>query len=297
MSTDFASLKLRVDSLEMKAANKETEKFNRNAKETDKATRKMSSGFSSMASTLKTLAPAMAALAATYVSMQIVRVARETQNYIAQLKTMTGSLDNANIAFNRLNEFAKTTPYTLQQSIDGFVKLKALGLDPSERAMRSYGNTASAMGKSMQQMIEAVADASTNEFERLKEFGIKARQQGENVTFTFRGVETTIKKSADNIQQYLMNIGETDFSTAMADRMKTLDGEMSNLKGNLDNVYRSMGELIKISNKAKKVISLLSKAASQLNTFLRDQINLSNAKSRVTISKTITSIKKRYIKY
>ena len=35
------------------------------------------------------------------------------------------------------------------------------------------------MGKSLNQMIEAVADATTGEFERLKEFGIKARTHGE----------------------------------------------------------------------------------------------------------------------
>jgi hypothetical protein len=37
------------------------------------------------------------------------------------------------------------------------------------------------MGKDMMQMIEAVADASTGEFERLKEFGIKASKQGDQV--------------------------------------------------------------------------------------------------------------------
>jgi diaminopimelate decarboxylase len=66
------------------------------------------------------------------------------------------------------------TPFGLAQATQGFVKMKALGLDPTRAALTSFGNTASAMGKDLNQMIEAVADASTGEFERLKEFGIKA---------------------------------------------------------------------------------------------------------------------------
>ena len=41
-------------------------------------------------------------------------------------------------------------------------------------------------------MVEAVADATTGEFERLKEFGIRASSQGDKVALTFRGVTTTV---------------------------------------------------------------------------------------------------------
>lgn len=156
----------------------------------------------------------------------------EFERYEAQLKTMTGSMDNASAAMKRLQNFAERTPFDLKQSIDGFVKLKALGLDPSEKAMTSYGNTAAAMGKSLEQMVEAVADASTMEFERLKEFGIKARQNKDTVDFTFRGTTTSVKKNAAEIEKYLMGIGETQFGGAMAERTKGLESALSNLSAN-----------------------------------------------------------------
>jgi len=93
---------------------------------------------------------------------------RSFESMNAGLKTVTGSAEAASVAFKQIQEFAKTTPYTLDQSVQGFQKLKALGLDPSMSALQSYGNTAAAMGKDLTQMIEAVADASTGEFERLK---------------------------------------------------------------------------------------------------------------------------------
>ncbi len=153
------------------------------------------------------------------------------------LITMTGSAENAAKAFQVLQQFAKETPYGLNQAVEGFTKLVALGLDPSKEALISYGNTAAAMGKDLNQMIEAVADAATGEFERLKEFGIKASQQGDTVSFTFRGVTTTVKKSSEEIQKYLLNIGNTDFAGAMETRSKTLDGALSSLEDTVEGFF------------------------------------------------------------
>ena len=209
-----------------------------------------------------------AMLAASTVKM--ISVARQTERMTAQLRTMTGSMSLANLEFDRLNKFATQTPFTLQQSVDAFVKLKALGLDPSERAMLSYGNTASAMGKDMMQMIEAVADASTGEFERLKEFGIKARQHGDQVTFTFRGIETTVQNSSENIQQYLLNIGETDFAGAMANQMDTIDGKTSNMEQAFNDLWREMGKGLGISDKVKSVLDTVSEAINAVTREVKD---------------------------
>jgi len=194
--TDKARLVIEADATQVKKARGELNQFAQESGKTERAAKSLSDGFASMSGVLKTLVPLAGALSFASITGEMVRVARETENFKAQLKTMTGSMDAAGAAFDRLNEFAKTTPYTLQQSIEGFVKLKALGLDPSERAMRAYGNTASAMGKSMIDMIEAVADASTGENERLKSFGITASKAGEMVTYTFRGVDTTMKATS-----------------------------------------------------------------------------------------------------
>ncbi|MCF6267635.1 MAG: tape measure protein [Desulfuromusa sp.] len=180
---------------------------------------------------------ALGKLAADFMSVNV-----EFDRLHASLVTVTGSTAAADVEFEKIKEFAKTTPYQLAEVTDAFIKMKALGLDASERSMRSYGNTASAMGKSLNQMIEAVADASTGEFERLKEFGIKARQNGDRVKLTFRGVTTEIKNSAKSIEAYLLNIGEVDFAGGMDRQMDTLGGKLSNFEDAWDGFVRKIGE-------------------------------------------------------
>lgn len=172
----------------------------------------------------------------------MVSVRREFDVLNASLITATGSAQSAAEQMDKLKDFAQTTPYDLAQAVDGFNKLKNLGLDPSIDSMKSFGNTASAMGKDLSQMIEAVADATTFEFERLKEFGIKASQQKDKVAFTFQGITTTVGKNAKDIQKYLLDIGNVNFAGAMAERMNTLDGAIANLTGSYKNLLLAIGD-------------------------------------------------------
>ena len=180
--------------------------------------------------------------AAVGFTKKFIDVNRQFSIMNGQLLTATGSASAAADQFDRLKKFAATTPFDLAQSVDGFVKLKNLGLDPSESSMRSFGNTASAMGKSLNQMVEAVADAATGEFERLKEFGIKASKQGDKVTFVFAGVTTTVANNAAAITGYLKNIGEEKFGDAMSTQAASFTGAISNLGDSFDDLFRRAGE-------------------------------------------------------
>ncbi|EEN5580946.1 hypothetical protein X025_21710 [Salmonella enterica subsp. enterica serovar Enteritidis] len=170
---------------------------------------------------------AVVAATAYKAAQELVESQRQLDKMSASLKTLTGSTQGAKQALSILQDFARDTPYGLEQAVEGFRKLVALGLTPSEEALRSYGNTASAMGKDLNQMIEAVADASTFEFERLKEFGIKAKQNQSDIEFTFQGTTTVVKKNAADIEQYLLNIGNVNFAGAMADQANTLNGAIA----------------------------------------------------------------------
>lgn len=198
---------------------------------------------------------AVAAIAGSAIIRGIVNTNIEFEKLNASLKTVTGSYGAAAAAFANLEEFTTSTPYQLNEVVGAFIKLKALGLDPSNEALMSYGNTASAMGKSLNQMIEAVADAATGEFERLKEFGIKAKSEGDKVSFTFRGTTTTIKKSANEISEYLRKIGDEQFASGMADQMDTLGGVFSNFEDSVDALSRAILQDTGLSEAIKTLTS------------------------------------------
>jgi len=173
---------------------------------------------------------------------KLVEVNREFGILKAGLETATGSAQGANDAFIALQDFAKTTPYDLAQATSAFTQLVNLGLTPSERALKSYGDTSAALGKDLKQMVEAVADAATGEFERLKEFGIKSKNQGDTIAFTFKGTTETVKNNAAAIEEYLIKLGEVNFDGAMKKRMDSLDGAIANLGDSWDAFFYQLGQ-------------------------------------------------------
>lgn len=159
--------------------------------------------------------------------------ASEMETLKVALKTAMGGDDSvAGEAFKTIVNFSAKTPYQLGEVMNGFIKLKNMGLDPSQKALTAYGDTASAMGKGLNQMVEAVADAATGEFERLKEFGIRSSSEGDRVKFTFKGVTTEVGKNSKEIEDYLIKLGETNFGGGMDAQAQTLAGTMSTLKDN-----------------------------------------------------------------
>lgn len=262
MAVDTAALEIKVDSGKVAKGTKDLDRFEDQAKKTERATDGLNKTFKNL------VGPVVALVSITELARKLVTVTREFDVLNAGLITATKSSQNAATAFEALQEFAQKTPYDLQQAVKGFTQLVNLGLTPSEKALISYGNTASAMGKDLDQMIGAVADAATGEFERLKEFGIKAKAEGDKVTFTFQGVKTSVKNNAAEIEKYLMALGENQFAGAMQRRMETLDGSIANLEDNWDSLFRNISQA-GVGDVIKSQVDLANEALDEINTMLK----------------------------
>lgn len=235
MAEDIARLGIVVDSDGVLKADKRLNKLDKQSIRNERTNKKLTKSFGA----LKT-AVAVVGFGALLKGAISTAAAFEKMN--ASLITITGSSEKATMAMDGIIDFATSTPFQVEEITQAFIKLKALGLEPSEAALKSFGNTASAMGKSLDQLIEAVADAATGEFERLKEFGIKSRSEGENVKFTFQGITTTVGKNAKEITEFLKKIGDVQFAGAMSRQMDTLDGKFSNLSDSIDIATKKLSE-------------------------------------------------------
>lgn len=262
----------------------ELSRLSKQVKQTDTDTDGLHKNMKSGGGVIGLLRGNIVSLVATYVGLgtavasvkKLMKEQTEFDSMIGRLNTATGSAENAQLAFDHLSDFAGDLPITLESATDAFTKLVNLGLDPSEAAITSYGNTAAGMGKSLDQLIEAVADAATGEFERLKEFGIKAKSQGADVEFTFRGVTTTVKKNAEEISGYLKDLGDNEFAGVMARKMGSLGVATQKMQEQWDTLWTEIsrqgaGELIAIGiNKGTEALSGLTSAVSsgQIEAYL-----------------------------
>ncbi len=145
-------------------------------------------------------------------------------------------------ALNMLNDFATKTPFQLNELTGSFVKLVNRGFAPTQLEMTKLGDLASSQGKGFDQLTEAMLDAQTGEFERLKEFGIQASKHGDKVTLSFKGVTKEVKNNESAIRDALMQYGQmTGVAGSMESISKTLGGKISNLGDQWNNFLVAVG--------------------------------------------------------
>ncbi len=173
----------------------------------------------------------------------VLKVGQTFENLETVLTTIEGSSDKAKASMDWVEEFAKTTPYDLGQVSEAFVRMRAYGLNPMDGSLKRIGDAAAGMGKGLMQGVEAIADAVSGENERLKEFGIKSKVQGDKITYSWnengKDMSKTVRKNGTEITKALMEIfGRFDGA------MDALSGKQAGVIANLGDEWTSFLKLI-----------------------------------------------------
>ncbi|ELR69161.1 hypothetical protein C900_05357 [Fulvivirga imtechensis AK7] len=172
-----------------------------------------------------------------------IEITAQFQKFRAILANTLGSDSAGAAAFDRILLFAAKTPFQVSQITDAFIKLANRGFVPTNEELTKMGDLTSAMGKDMDQLVEALLDATTGEFERLKEFGIRAKKSGDQVEFAFKGVKTQVDFTEESIRNYILSLGELEgVAGSMAVVSETLGGKMSNAADAIDRFFAALGE-------------------------------------------------------
>jgi hypothetical protein len=173
---------------------------------------------------------------------QVIATYTEYEKFATVLENSLGSKEAARRAMAQLQQFAAQTPFALSELTESYVKYVNRGIIPTMDEMRKLGDLASSQGKSFNQLTEAVLDAGTGEFERLKEFGIRASKNGDMVALSFKGVTQEVKFTEEAIQGAILRFGEADgVIGGMAKQSETLGGKLSNLGDTWDQLLVTMG--------------------------------------------------------
>lgn len=258
-SDSLNSLKNKADKLraEISKLSPATDEFKRKAKElksvekdlagVQKAASGAGGGLQGLIGKLGPIGPAIAGAfsigAVVAFGKAALDVTGRFQSLEAVLRNTLGSDSAAQGALVRIKEIAASTPFSVEELTQSFVKLANQGFKPTNEQIIALGDLASSTGKSFDQLAEALIDAQVGEFERLKEFGIRANKMGDQVKFTFKGVETTVRNTSSAIQDYIVSLGGVEgVAGAMAGQSATLEGSISNLGDAWDSFLLSIGE-------------------------------------------------------
>lgn len=180
------------------------------------------------------------------VGMQVFNLTAKFEKYETVLKNALGSQEKATAALKMLKEIAATTPFSLDEMTASFNKMVNRGLLPTSAEMKKLSDLAASQGKDFDQLTEAVLDAQMGEGERLKEFGIKMKKEGDNVSLSFKGQTTNVKNNEQAIYEAIVAMGEYNGVAGVTSEVSDkLSGKQSNLGDKIDFVTVQLGEKLK----------------------------------------------------
>jgi hypothetical protein len=268
------------DGPERMAKSRDFEKINGRLKKTKEEVFGVKKGVDEMGGIMKKWGPAVLGFFAVdriqAFLTNVIDVTKEFQRMEAVLTNTLGSESAAKRAMKEIEELGANTPQSVGQLIDGFVKLANQGFKPTREEMVKLLDLTNSMGKEYDQLVEAIIDAQTGEFERLKEFGIRASKQGDKVTFTFKEQQTQVDFTASSIREYLLSLGDMQgVAGSTAAISETLGGMISNLGDSFDQLYKSIGELL--MPVMSEMIGMLGRGISSIVDLIKPTENAAEA--------------------
>lgn len=202
-----------------------------------------------------------------FLGREIVQNLAEFEKFEAVLTNTLGSGSAAQKSLEMISDFATKTPFAVDRLTGAYVKLANQGFVPTREEMRKLGDLASSTGKDFDQLAEAVIDGQVGEFERLKEFGIRAKKQGDQVQFTFKGVTKQVAFTETAMRNYILSLGDVaGVSGAMAAISGTTGGQISNLGDKITQLSINIGQ--KLKPVISETIEFLSGTVDQVSSFV-----------------------------
>ena len=220
-----------------------------------RAAQSAAGGVRTLTGTLGPLLKALALIAATrFVFIQSAEL--ETQR--KSLEVLTGSLTKTNSIIQELQAFGSVTPFTSSELIEQTKRLKAFGFQTDELVdtTKRLANVAGATGADLQGIatafgqIRAKGKLQQEENLQLLERGVDITTELKNITGlqgeAFEKAQRQGKIGADLVNQALINLtneGGAFFGGATA-QATTLNGKLSTLVDSVQNLARTLGEVL-----------------------------------------------------
>lgn len=222
----------------LKGANKIARNIRTNIVIGGKVSSSLGGSFKSIAVKASGLAKKVAGIATAIGTISIgktmVEQASSMQQYRNTLNVVMKDQKKAGETFKWATQFANKTPFETDEIVQGTVKLQSYGL-VAKNVMTDIGDMSSVMGKTLDEGVEAIADAQTGELERLKEFGITKQQIVDHASKIMKGKEIVNKKGQiidqQNFNKTLFSLMKKRYKGGMEIQSRSFKGAMSTVSG------------------------------------------------------------------
>lgn len=211
------------------------------------------------------------------------------ETYRTQLITATKDTQKATKIMKDAISLANKTPFEGGEIVAGAASLESMGMS-AEKWLPMAADMAGATGKDFQQAVEAIIDAQSGEWERMKEFGIKGVDNmddlvnvmntrfaggAEALSLTTKGMWSTVTGVAKNSLAKIVGIMD-DGTVRQGSALDYVRQKIQTVADKLTQ-WQNDGTIDKISEKAVTAVKMFESGLQKLGSaigFVKDHSNV-----------------------
>jgi len=196
---------------------------------------------------------AVAAFVAFKIAQSFVSAAAKIELFEIQLRAVTGSAAEAAKKLGAIREFARTSPLETEDVVKSYVRLRAVGIDPTIQQLKTLGGVALLFNREMADVLDSLIGLNKKTLRRL---GIEIDRTGAKAIIASGNVRKVVEKDSASIRAAMLEVWEERFPGAIEKGAKTFVAQMAILRSNIFEFQAQLAGVFLPS--LKKVINALS---------------------------------------
>jgi hypothetical protein len=198
----------------------------------------------SMAMGLGAVAGAAAFVA---VGKAAINAASQVETWQRQLLAVTKSATEADAALNAIREFGRVSPLETEDVVQAYIRLRAVGIDPTAKQMETLGGVALLFNRDLSSMADAFIGMNKR---TLRELGVEIDRTGKKATIASGDIRITTNKDTASIRAALLEVWEKRFPDAMKMASDTYKSKVAIMKSEWWELMAGIGQSLLPTNKA-----------------------------------------------
>lgn len=217
---------------------KYTEKLRKMGRDTKKHSKGIGQDFAAMGAAWKS---AIAAIATGAMAGAVSKELIATEKSVAAFIQRTGSLADARAQFELLQQAARDTIQPFDALKAAALDLRRNGIEPTAAQLKTFSQIAYSSGQSLETVASAFTGVIQGNYRGLKQLGITAKDTGDTLVLTYKGVTTEIKKNTGALAEYFAEIGRQN-DGALEYLQSGLTGAVNHMENAWGDFTRAIGE-------------------------------------------------------
>lgn len=217
---------------------KYTEKLRKMGRDTKKQSKGIGKDFAAMGAAWKS---AIAAIATGAMAGAVSKELIATEKSVAAFIQSTGSLADARAQFEMLQQAARDTIQPFDALKAAALDLRRNGIEPTAAQLKTFSQIAYSSGQSLETVAGAFTGVIQGNYRGLKQLGITAKDTGDTLVLTYKGVTTEIKKNTGALAEYFSEIGRQN-DGALEYLQSGLTGAVNKMENAWGDFTRAIGE-------------------------------------------------------